>query len=197
MVLGFALLTVTYFVVVATFDEYIQPWLNLPPSSDELCAGYTPSTATTAAAAASTAASNTSTIAAADDERQQQCWRSDLLAFEITSGVALVWSAWIGFKSWHITGSVHTCVGTTRDGRLFGYLPEAHALTAIGTTFQIFDLFVSLLIPEQRDWIFLCHHIMAATVSWFGLNNQYFHYYGGTSVCRRRRRRLGHCVVFV
>jgi len=149
MIIGFVVLTVTYFAVIVLFDDYIQPWLNLPPSAPVLCP-------------------------TADTE----CWRSDLLAFEITSGAALVWSGWIGFKCWHLTKTVHQQQYQTRDGRLFGYLKEGHMLTAIGTTFQLFDLAVSFLIPEQRDWIFLCHHIMAATVSWFGLNNQYFHYYG-------------------
>ena len=149
MIIGFVVLTVTYFAAIVMFDDYIQPWLNLPPSASELCP-----------------ASNI------------PCWRSDLFAFELTSGAALVWSGWIGFKGWHMTKTVHEQC-QTRDGRLFGYLKEGHALTAIGTTFQLFDLAVSFLIPEQRDIIFLCHHIMAATVSWYGLNNTYFHFYGG------------------
>jgi hypothetical protein len=45
-------------------------------------------------------------------------------------------------------------------------------LTAVSTTFQLFDFFVSLLIAEQRQPIFLAHHLSAATVSWYGLNNQ-------------------------
>jgi hypothetical protein len=165
MIIGFIALTVTYFAVMAVFDDVLQPWMNLPPSSPELC-------------------SSSSTTTTSDVS--QPCWRSDLFSFEVTSGIALIWSAWIGFYCWHVSGNVHRC-GTTRDSRLFGYLPEGHALTAIGTTFQLFDLFVSFMIPEMRQWIFLCHHIMAATVSWFGLNNQYFHYYGGTCTVRCER----------
>ena len=107
------------------------------------------------------------------------CWRSDLFSFEVVSGVALMWCGFMGFYAWHIQ-KCHLQIPDTPEGRLFGYLPSAHQLTAVGTTFQVFDLFVSLLIKEQREPLMLAHHIMAATVSWYGLNNQYFHYYGGT-----------------
>jgi hypothetical protein len=99
------------------------------------------------------------------------CWRGDLFSFEIVSGIALMWCGLVGFWAWHVKG-IHKSVPQTPEGRLFGYIPEAHLLTAVGTTFQVFDLFVSILIPEMRKPEFLCHHIMAATVSWYGLNNQ-------------------------
>ena len=100
-----------------------------------------------------------------------ECYRSDLFSFELVSGVALMWCGAMGFYAWHIQ-KCHLQIPNTPEGRLFGYLPSAHLLTAVGTTFQVFDLFVSLLIPEQRQFLFLAHHIMAATVSWYGLNNQ-------------------------
>lgn len=158
MVIGFVSLTVTYFAVIAAFERVLRPWLDLPPSAHEYCFS-----------AESSKSSESS-----------PCWRADLFSFEMTSGLALIWSAWIGFDAWHLSRrTVHTDSFTTPQGRLFGYLPAGHQLTAIGTTFQLFDLCVSLGIPEQRQLLFLCHHIMAATVSWMGLNNQYFHYYGG------------------
>jgi hypothetical protein len=121
--------------------DTIQSILNLPPSAREYCPNNHP------------------------------CWRADLLAFEVTSGLCLAWCGWAGLTSWHIHKVQHT-VPKNAEGRLFGYLEVGDRLTAVSTTFQLFDLMVSLLIPEQRQPLFLCHHIMAATVSWYGLNNQ-------------------------
>jgi hypothetical protein len=144
MLSGFVGLSVIYFGTIAAFDK-IRAFLQLPPSSPELCENVV-----------------------SDDDGK--CWRADLFAFEVVSGVALVWSGVLGFWAWHVQRD--NIVPATPEGRLFGYLPAAHQLTALGTTFQLFDLFVSVLIPEQRQPLFLCHHVMAATVSWYGLNNQ-------------------------
>jgi len=144
MVIGFVGLSVLYFGTIAYFDV-IRNFLQLPPSGPKLCKNIVPD--------------------------GQDCWRADLFAFELVSGLALVWAGVIGFWEWHVQkGNRH--IPLTPEGRLFGYIPAAHHLTALGTTFQIFDLFISLLIPKQRQFLFLCHHIMAATVSWYGLNNQ-------------------------
>lgn len=141
MLSGFFFLSVIYFGTIAAFDT-IRDFLQLPPSSPELC----------------------------ENQQEELCWRADLFAFEIVSGVALAWCGILGVWAWHIQRT--HLVPATPEGRLFGYLPEAHQLTALGTTFQVFDLCISLIIPEQRQPLFLCHHIMAATVSWYGLNNQ-------------------------
>lgn len=147
MIVGFVLFSAVYFGTVACFSE-IREFLRLPPSSPELCKNVV--------------------------SEGEDCWRADLFAFEVVSGVALTWSGVLGFWAWHVQ-RVDRQIPTTPEGRLFGYLPTAHQLTALGTTFQLFDLFISLIIPEQRQVLFLCHHIMAATVSWYGLNNQVCH----------------------
>jgi hypothetical protein len=142
MVYAFVAFTAIYFLMIATFPQ-IQRFLQLPPSADEFC----------------------------ENTNNHPCWRGDLFSFEVVSGIALMWCGAVGFYAWHIKG-IHRSVPATPEGRLFGYIEEAHQLTAVGTTFQVFDLFISLLIPEQRQPLFLCHHLMAATVSWYGLNNQ-------------------------
>jgi hypothetical protein len=147
MLYGFLGMFAFYFGIIAVFPQ-IQNALQIPPSADELCV-----------------------------VQGKGCYRADLFAFEVVSGLALMWCGLLGFYSWHVQKTPG--IPLTPEGRLFGYIPAAHQLTAVGTTFQVFDLIISLLIPEQRKPLFLCHHIMAATVSWYGLNNQYFHYYGG------------------
>jgi hypothetical protein len=141
MMLAFLTLMTIYFLVIATFPQLYR-LLQLPPSADEFCTGD-----------------------------GGECWRGDLFAFEVASGIPLMWCGLLGFYAWHIKG-IHRSIPATPEGRLFGYIEDAHRLTAMGTTCQVFDLCMSLLIPEQRQPIFLLHHIMAATVSWYGLNNQ-------------------------
>jgi hypothetical protein len=151
MAFFFAFLTALYFGIITFFDN-INKYLQLPPSSPELC-----------------------------PDPKIPCWRADLLGFQVGSGLALCLCGLIGFRCWHFQ-NIDKAVPATPEGRLFGYLPQAHFLTALQTTFQLFDLFISFLIPGQCTPILVAHHTMAVTVSWYGLNNQYFHYYGGTYV---------------
>jgi hypothetical protein len=142
MILAFFAFTAIYFAVIAAFPT-IASLLSLPPSAPEFC----------------------------ENDEQQPCYRADLFSFEIVSSIALMYCGWVGFYAWHVT-DITKSIPATPEGRLFGYIDEAHKLTAVGTTFQVFDLLISLLIPEQRQVLMLCHHTMAATVSWYGLNNQ-------------------------
>lgn len=100
------------------------------------------------------------------------CSRPDLFAFQVSSGLALTYCAWIGSYCWYITRRAHTNIPQTPEGRLYKYLWESEKLAAVSFTFQLWDFFISLLIPEHSTAIMLTHHILAATVSWFALNNQ-------------------------
>ena len=146
---GCAMMTVLYCISIATFDS-IRQIIKLPPSAPEYCQPRQKD---------------------GDESSVSPCWRADLFAFEVVSGLALIWCGYKGFMAWHVK-RIHETISDTPEGRLFDYIEEGHVLTAVSTTFQLFDLGVSLLIPEQRQFLFLCHHIMAATVSWYGLNNQ-------------------------
>jgi hypothetical protein len=152
MFYGFAIMTVVYCISIATFDS-VRKILHLPPSAAEYCQPHQQK------------------IVDGSTTQTQPCWRADLFAFEIVSGLALMWCGYKGFVAWHVK-RIQNSIPNTPEGRLFAYVEDGHRLTAVSTTFQMFDLGVSLLIPEQRQFLFLCHHIMAATVSWYGLNNQ-------------------------
>jgi len=142
MTLWFILFTILY-IGTARFFGTIQEYLSLPPSRTAFCQDFTGNV----------------------------CWRADLFAYQVVSGAALTWAGMIGIWAWHIR-RVDRSIPSTPEGRLFGYIPLAHQLTALATTFQLFDLVVSLLIPEKKQPLMLVHHIKAATVSWYGLNNQ-------------------------
>jgi hypothetical protein len=143
MFVGFGVLTILYCGCIAVFDS-LRMYLQMPPSADEFCR---------------------------HSQNNEPCWRADLFAFEVVSGLVLIWAGYQGFYAWHIR-KIQKSIDDTPEGRLFGYVEEADVLCAVSTTFQLFDLVISFLIPEQRQFLFLCHHVMAATVSWYGLNNQ-------------------------
>ena len=114
----------------------------------------------------------------ASDKAHQPCSRPDLAAFQISSGFAIFYVGWLGFKTWYISKTVHRNLPGTPEGRLFGWLHESERIAAANFTFQVWDFIISLLIPEHCTAIFLTHHLMAAVVSWFSLHYQVLHYYG-------------------
>jgi hypothetical protein len=106
------------------------------------------------------------------------CRRPDLFAFQVVSGIALTSCGLIGFYTWHVTSRSHSALPNTSAGRLFGHLPEAELLAALNFMFQVWDFFVSLLIPEHSTPIMLSHHLMASTVAWCSIRYKCLHYYG-------------------
>ena len=110
---------------------------------------------------------------------EDTCTRSDLFAFQVSSGLALSFCGILGFYTWHISKRVHTVLPQTAEGRLYGYLEESEQLAAGNFTFQFWDFWISLLIEEHRGIIWLAHHSIAALLSWLSLEYQVLHYYGG------------------
>jgi hypothetical protein len=80
----------------------------------------------------------------------KQCSRPDLFAFQMSSGMAILFVALVGFWTWHVSLRVHSAIPATPEGRLFAHLRESEQLAAANLTFQIWDFFVSLLIAEHR-----------------------------------------------
>jgi hypothetical protein len=149
MLLGAAYLTLVYILVHLFFPQLVQ-LLSLPPLAAEFC-----------------------------PDGISGCQRADLFAFGAACGQALAFCGLTGFVAWHINKAPMTKIPQTPEGRLFGHIEEADWLTASAVTFQLWDLVISILIPEHCTAIMIGHHIMAALVAWYGLNNQ---------VCRRRHR---------
>ena len=112
-------------------------------------------------------------------DASKPCSRPDVFAFQVGSGVALIYCAIIGVYSWYITKRAHANIPQTPEGRLYTYLAESEKLAAISFTFQTWDFFISLRIPEHSTAVMLTHHVLAATVSWFAVHNQVcrFHAY--------------------
>jgi len=106
------------------------------------------------------------------------CIRSDLFAFQMSSGVAIFICGVIGFRAWHWDRRAHTVVPQTPSGRLFGFIPEAEFLAAMNFTFQFWDFWISLSIPEHRTALMLAHHLAASVVSWCSIRYRVLNYYG-------------------
>jgi hypothetical protein len=100
------------------------------------------------------------------------CSRSDLFAFQVSSGLAISACGVMGFYTWHVSRRVHTALPCTPEGRLYGYLPESEQLAAVHFAFQFWDFFISLLIPEHRTAMMLLHHLAATSVCYMSLQYQ-------------------------
>jgi len=107
-----------------------------------------------------------------DDATVGPCSRSDLFGFQISSGLAIWCSGLLGFYVWHISKRVHTALPFTPEGRLYGYLPESETIAAVNFSFQCWDFFISLLIPEHRGPRMLVHHVSAAILCYLSLEYQ-------------------------
>ena len=142
MLVGFVVLTSVYYGVLAIFPTRIATWL--PPSAPEFCS----------------------------PQEEGYCQRPDLFAFQMASGVALLFCGIVGFVSWHISQVQSRTIPATPEGRLFGHIPQADWLCAASVTFQLWDLILSAMIPEHCTAIMLGHHTLAAMIAWYGLNNQ-------------------------
>jgi len=105
------------------------------------------------------------------------CSRSDLLAFQVVSGLSFWVMGGYGFYTWYIQGLHRTSVPQTAAGRCFGYVPQAEFIATVCFTFQAWDFMISLFIPEHRTPIMLTHHTLAAAVSLAGLHCQYLLWY--------------------
>lgn len=149
IVTGWVLLTAVYAFLVYSFRQS-ETFLGFPKPADEFCV----------------------------DKPEGECYRIDLFAFQVASGIALTTCGVLGFVAWHVNKRVFTILPPTAEGRLFGYLPEAELLAAINFMFQFWDFCISLAIPEHATVLMLSHHLMASTVSWCSIRYQYLHYYG-------------------
>eukprot|EP00527_Entomoneis_sp_CCMP2396_P004468 CAMPEP_0198144904 /NCGR_PEP_ID=MMETSP1443-20131203/19459_1 /TAXON_ID=186043 /ORGANISM="Entomoneis sp., Strain CCMP2396" /LENGTH=284 /DNA_ID=CAMNT_0043808393 /DNA_START=182 /DNA_END=1036 /DNA_ORIENTATION=+ len=143
----FSILTAVYGSIYYAFQDS-ETILGFPRPGDEFCA----------------------------DAKSAICSRSDLFAFQIASGLSFLVMGGFGFYYWHVKGIQNT-IPATPAGRCFSYIPEAEFVAVVCFTFQVWDFFISLGIPEHRTPIMLMHHILASAVSFAGMHCQYLLWY--------------------
>lgn len=113
-------------------------------------------------------------------ETDSTCTRPDLFAFESICGSIFVFMSIISIKHWYFLGKGYPqgiSKHGTRHSRILGHMPVAEFLSATSFVFQSWDLVLTLFIPEFNEPLMIAHHILAATVSWFSLQYQLFHFY--------------------
>ena len=128
------------------------------------------------------------------DDEEPPCRRPDLVAYKVTCAFSMTVMGILGVKNWHFNpifqqlapSSSSTKIAATPEQRLFSSLKEADLQNVLILCYQIWDLILSLYIPEHRsETIFLIHHVAAICTAFFSLQYQmvgyYSVFYGGCS----------------
>ena len=105
------------------------------------------------------------------------CTRPSLLAFESVCATVFVLMTILSVKSWHIDKHPQKDLPQTPEGRFYGYSSTSEKIAALSFVFQGWSCLATPFIPEFYSGIMMSHHIMATTVSFIALQNQYYHYY--------------------
>ena len=105
------------------------------------------------------------------------CTRPSLFAFEGVCGIVFVLMTILSVKSWHIDNHPQKALPQTAVGRVYGYSPISEKIAALSFVFQVWSCVFTPFIPEFYSPVMMAHHIMAATVSYIAVQNQYYHYY--------------------
>lgn len=107
------------------------------------------------------------------------CRRPDLIAYKIVGLLAMITMGIIGVYNWHFSAKMQQLASkqATPEDRLFGYLPASNHLNVVIFCYQLYDICVSLTIPEHLDAIFLTHHLLALTTAYCSLEYQMVSYY--------------------
>lgn len=119
-------------------------------------------------------------------EGEDECLRPDLLAYKATALVAMSTMGLMGVYNWHFNPRIRQLSKATPEDRLFGLnLDSADYTNVVILCYQFYDLCLSLTIPDNRDPIFLIHHVLAMITSYCALEYQmvpyYSIFYGGCS----------------
>jgi len=123
---------------------------------------------------------------------EEPCQRPDLVAYKVTSLLAMTLMGLMGVYNWHFNPQLkqlapnnNNKTAATSEDRLFAYLSAADYCNVVILSYQIWDLVLAFQIPENWDPLFLLHHVMAIITAYCALEYQmmpyYSIYYGGCS----------------
>jgi hypothetical protein len=108
---------------------------------------------------------------------ETDCKRPDLFAFEFVNTCTFLWQSFVAIRSFHIRKTPIKLFPQTPVGRVFGFSEESEIIACVSMTIQLWGLVMTPLIPEFTSAIMLCHHFLAALVSFVALQYQYYLYY--------------------
>lgn len=107
----------------------------------------------------------------------QPCTRPEIFAIELVCMSSFLYMAFKSISFWQIYKIQLKEIPATPLGRVFGFHNESQNITAFSLVFQGWDLLVTPFIPEFATPIMIVHHLLAAFVSYVGLEYQVFNYY--------------------
>jgi len=108
--------------------------------------------------------------------RDEPCSRPDLLAYKISSFFAMFTMAALGFYHWYCVPDIQQRA-KQRSQRLFSSMDAADYQNSAIFVYQLWDICVSLSIPEHRVPVFLVHHVLALATAYCSLEYQMVPYY--------------------
>jgi hypothetical protein len=109
------------------------------------------------------------------DDGASTCRRADLIAYKVTAMICMFYMGLMGTYNWYFSKPLHQL--KTPEDRLFGFSEQADAQNIAIFCYQVWDLAVSVTIPEHREGIFLMHHLLAAITAFCSLEFQMVPYY--------------------
>ena len=112
-----------------------------------------------------------------DDSANGACFRPDLLAYKVTSGLSMLVMGCMGTYHWYTSRLLRVQSTSVPEERLFGYVAMAEIQNVVILCYQIWDFVVSLTIPEHFEYIFLMHHFLAGCIAYWSLHHTLFGYY--------------------
>ena len=119
------------------------------------------------------------------EEEERDCFRPDLIAYKITTLIAMTTMGLLGVYHWHACPRLHQRECVTTMDRLFRPLVAADVHMVLAFCFQLWDFVISWTIPENMDVLFLMHHVLAMITAYCSLEYQmmgyYAIFYGGCS----------------
>lgn len=110
-------------------------------------------------------------------DNEDTCQRPDLIAYKITSAIAMTYMGSLGVRNWYFSKEIHDASKGKPEDRLFGHLKAANDQNVANFCYQIWDICISLSIPEHRVPVFLAHHILAGLTAFCSLEFQMVPYY--------------------
>jgi hypothetical protein len=100
-----------------------------------------------------------------------------LIAYKVTAFFAMSTMGLMGTYHWHFSPQLkHLHRSSSRD-RLLGYLAASDYQNVVIFCWQCWDLAMAIMIPENRDPLFLLHHVLAIITAYCSLEYQMMSYY--------------------
>ncbi|GKY90732.1 hypothetical protein MPSEU_000046500 [Mayamaea pseudoterrestris] len=103
----------------------------------------------------------------------EKCGRPDLFAFQCVSAATFWTIGILSLRTWYARNGARSSMQvSTPEHRIYSGLPVTETIASINMSYQLWDFYVSLSIPEHCTIIMMTHHFVAAIVCWSVLTSR-------------------------